>query len=305
MKTLIGGIQKFSTEDGPGIRTSVFVKGCPLRCAWCHNPELILPEQQLMQSGNRCIGCGACQEACPRQAISPGPDGAMTIDRSRCDNCLACTQVCYPCGLRAAATPMTVEEVMAEVVKDRGYYEKTGGGVTLSGGEILTHPDFTRAMLDACQKEGISVALDTCGYVPWSVMEPLCAHPACQVVLYDLKAMDDGVHTRYTGVSNHLILENLTHLAADPALKGKVLLRFPLLSGVNDSDGEAEAAGRFLEKLGLARATLIPYHQLGLAKARGVGQEEEAFSPPDSGRLHRFADILNTHGVTADILGEQ
>lgn len=304
MKTLIGGIQKFSTEDGPGIRTSVFVKGCPLRCKWCHNPELISPEQVLMQSRNRCIGCGYCIQICPRRAISKNASGEIEIDRSLCNSCMKCADACYAGGLRAAAKPMSVDEIMEEVRKDKSYYEKTGGGVTLSGGEITSHPAFAAAMLDACRKEGIPVALDTCGFAEYGVLRELAAHPACRTVLYDLKSMDDEIHRAYTGVSNRLILENLGKLSVDAELREKILIRLPQIHGVNDTDGQIRAVGELMERCGLKAATLIPYHELGIAKSRSIGQQGERFFAPDAGRLRELARILSEYGVHAQILGE-
>lgn len=288
---LIGGIQKFSTEDGPGIRTTVFLKGCPLACQWCHNPELIDPGIQLMASPSKCIGCRACVTVCSQDAISfsPGPEGTgLKVDRERCNSCMKCVDVCYAKAMQAVGREMTVDQVMDEVRKDKGFYDNTGGGLTLSGGELLTQKEFALAMMEACQQEGIQVVLDTSGYGALEDLVELASRPNCTHVLYDLKLVDPDIHQQYTGVDNDLILANLRALAAHPELKKKLVIRIPLIQGVNDAEEAAQAAADLLASLELTRVELLTYHELGIPKARNVGIEPIKFSPPDEERLDQI-----------------
>lgn len=347
-RALIGNIQKFSTEDGPGIRTTVFFKGCPLRCLWCHNPEMIEPRQELIQSPNNCIGCGSCIKACPQNAITvqkvdvpdapagacasaeapakdpaadqtavadqtapvagtiagtpdrdpaadqttPASAGTIAIDRTRCDLCMKCTQVCYAQALRPVAKLMTASEIAEEVAADKGFYDNTGGGVTLSGGEVLMHADFARRLIEILGEQGIGVCLDTCGYGDPEALRVLARMENVTNILYDMKALDDEVHQAYTGVSNRRIIENLRLLADDPATKNKIILRMPLIRGVNDDPDMIKRTGTLCRKLGLGRIDLLPYHDLGVAKARNVGGTQQTFAPPTDERMAEIRQIL-------------
>ena len=233
---LVGGIQKFSTEDGPGIRTTVFLKGCPLDCKWCHNPELIDPGIQLMRCPNNCIGCGACAQVCPTSAIS-FPGGEFHIDRDACSRCMKCTEACWSKALNAAGQWMSVEEVMSQVLQDKDFYRHTGGGMTISGGELLTQPDFAEALMDACGDEEIWTVLDTSGYGPRETLLRLASHGNCDHILFDLKHIESEIHKKYTGVGNELILLNLEALASDPGINPKLIIRMPLISGCERCGG--------------------------------------------------------------------
>lgn len=298
----IGGIQKFSTSDGPGIRTSVFVKGCPLRCKWCHNPELTAIQNQIIYSVNRCIRCGACVKECPKHIISQDADRGILIDRKKCSLCKICVDNCYSKALRMSSEPMTVEEVMRIVLQDKDFYDKSGGGVTLSGGEILAHPGFALRFSEECKKNGIQYVIDTSGYGDFSTLFTLAED--AQMILYDMKAIDDDIHMEYTGKSNVLILENLIKLTTFPDIRSKIQMRMPLVSGVNDTDEIIKKTAAFYRKYELSEVMLIPYHDLGNAKRRGLGEREYLFAPSAHERIEWMKAVFRQHGIKAYVTGE-
>lgn len=244
MQGTIFDIQRFSVHDGPGIRTTVFLKGCPLRCQWCHNPEGLHAQIQLKYQKDLCIGCGLCGARETQEDAQRCPSGALSI-----------------CGRHAAP-----EEVIREVMKDAAFYG-ADGGITLSGGECLLQPDFAAEILRLAKAEGISTAVDTCGYVSWEAFEQVMDH--CDLFLYDVKMMDRDKHKKYTGVYPDLIHENLLRLTKC----GKpVWIRVPVIPGVNDADGDILEIARFLMPLANIREiTLIPYHTLGKSKYETLG----------------------------------
>jgi len=302
IRGLVGGIQKFSTEDGPGIRTTVFLKGCPLRCRWCHNPELIDPEIQLMRCPNNCIGCGACAQVCPQHAISFS-GGEFRIDWNACSRCMKCTEACWSKALNEAGRWMTVGEVMEQVLQDKDFYRHTGGGMTVSGGELLSQPDFTEALMDACGESGIETVLDTSGYGALGTLLGLASHKSCSHILFDLKHIESEAHANYTGTGNELILQNLTALAADPEINPKLIVRMPLIGGVNDSEETIRKTGAFFAANNLKTVTLLPYHELGVSKCRNIGGQPELFKPPASDRIEEIREYFETCGIKAEILG--
>ena len=301
---LVGSIQKFSVEDGPGIRTTVFLKGCPLSCKWCHNPEMIDGKQQLISSPNNCIGCGHCIQICPKGAISMDPEKGIQVDRKTCDVCLQCAKECYAQALRPVAKEMTIDEILATAEQDKRFYDHTGGGITVSGGEMLTHADFVGRLIDEAAKREIHVCLDTSGFGDAKSLQELARKENVTDILYDMKAIDDDVHREYTGVSNEKILANLRMLAEDPQTADKLWLRMPLVHGVNDTEEIIRRTGEFYQEIGVKKVNLLPYHNLGISKERNVGGVQEEFQPPSEEWLteieHYFKDELH---LDVSILG--
>jgi pyruvate formate lyase activating enzyme len=276
-------IKRYSIHDGPGIRTTVFLKGCSLRCLWCHNPESVDPGPELMHWPARCSRCYACVKACPKGAIAIDTAGAIAIDRKACDLCGKCAEACLYDAMQMVGREMSVEDVLAEVEKDRVFYEQSGGGVTLSGGDPFVQSAFAEALLDGCRSRGIPTAVDTAGFSRDGVLDRFAAKAG--LILYDLKCMDDARHKELTGVSNIPIIENLKRLAAG---RTEVWVRFPLVAGVNDDDENVWRTVALLRSLKtIRRVGILPYHSGGLEKARRIGRETHfrKFETPSEERI--------------------
>lgn len=306
-------IQGFSVQDGPGIRTTVFMKGCPLRCPWCHSPESQQFYAQLSWLSTRCVGlakCGKCLEACSKGAISPGKSTKnpatqedlqhIHIDRSICDHCGDCTAACCYKALYMCGTDYTVEELLTRVCKDIPFYEQSGGGVTLSGGETLSQPEFTLQVLKGLKERGIHTALDTAGYAPYTVIEPLL--PYTDLFLYDLKHMDSELHKAAIGVPNELILDNARKIAKSG---GKMQVRIPVIPEFNDSEENIRETGMFCKALGDAVTViqLLPYHNLGVMKYQRIDDSRAVLEavPPSDEKIRSIKELLENLGLAVTV----
>lgn len=290
---IIFDIKKYSIHDGPGTRTTVHMKGCPLSCWWCHNPESQPMTPAILFRAERCIGCGACVRSCPTKAIT-AEEGTLKTDPGLCDGCGICADVC-PSGARElCGRKYTVSELMTELRKDEIFF-RDGGGVTFSGGEPLMQPKFVIASLKACGREGFHRAIDTCGFVERNVL--LEAARETDLFLYDLKHMDPVEHKKYTGVDNRIILENLTALSEAGA---KINIRFPFMPGLNSDDENVRAMGEFVSNLkGVTLVSILPYHTVARGKHERWGLEYRLpdLLPPTESQIVRAARILEGFGL--------
>jgi pyruvate formate lyase activating enzyme len=299
---MVFNISRYAIHDGPGIRTTVFLKGCPLNCWWCHNPESISPEPQLSFRPNRCIRCGACVEKCPNHALAMSDEG-LTTDPKACLLSFACAAACPADAREVVGRAMSVAEVMAEIAKDVPFYDESGGGVTFSGGEPLMQPEFLIELLDACGRLDLHRVVDTSGYAHHDTL--LEVSRRTDLFLYDLKHMDSEVHRKYTGVGNELILDNLSALSSrDVDLR----IRFPLIPGINDDGENVEKMAWFLRKLRRAPAVdVLPYHDVAVSKYTRFGYNYRlaGISGPGSQQIQHVAATLSSHGLVVTIGGNE
>jgi pyruvate formate lyase activating enzyme len=300
-KGIIFDIARYSIHDGPGIRTTVYMKGCPLNCLWCHNPEGIRPEPQISYLKNRCIGCGNCISVCPHGAISCEEDGSIRIDYSKCAACGDCAEQCNSLALELVGKEMSVGELVSAVERDKAFYEESGGGVTFSGGEPFMQPDFLLEALTECRKRGIRTAVETCGFCDSQIL--MDAAEKTGLFLFDVKLMDSNRHKKATGVPNEQILENLSRLIE----KGyNVTVRFPLIPGINDDGENIDSLGRFLSGMKRIPALhILPFHGLGREKALRFGGEYKMTDckPPETKDVEEIADNLRKRKIQVIIGG--
>ena len=281
---LIFNIQKFSLHDGPGIRTTVFLKGCPLDCWWCHNVESQVAGREPMLHLERCSGCGSCVVRCPQGAIAL-VGGKAATDLGACVRCGECLVYCPQNGRNICGQEMSVEAVLAEVLKDQVFYQRSGGGVSFSGGEAMTQLDFLAAALRTCKAAGLHTVVDTSGAVPWTSFERVL--PLTDLFLYDLKLLDDAAHRTYTGVSNRGLLENLCKLSAATEA---IWIRFPVIPSINDGKENIAGSIEFLKTIRFRQLNLLPYHELGKGKAAQLGRayRMEGVTPPSAERMEEL-----------------
>jgi len=297
-KGFIFNIQRFSTEDGPGIRTTVFMKGCPLRCVWCHNPEGLNSYPELMWYETKCISCGECVRNCPNTAIIAISNGLVT-NRGKCQGCGICAKVC-PSGAREmVGRYVSVEEVIREVKKDKIFYDKSEGGVTISGGEPCLQWKFIRDVLRDCKAMGIDTALDTSGYLKWEILDEVLTFT--DLVLYDLKLVDEVKHRRYTGVESRLILDNAKRMSQ---LRLPIWIRIPIIPGYTDDvENIRELAGIIKELKNVERIDLLPHHKLGEAKYKRLGLKYllDGLESPSDEEMEKFRKILDLENLKSAI----
>lgn len=301
-KPLITDIQKYSIHNGAGIRTTVFFKGCPLSCIWCHNPETQSFSEQLLFDRGKCTGCGSCVPACPSKAIRLTGKLAAT-DESKCVHCGVCLDYCLQNIREIAGKHYTIKALMEEIEKDKVFYEQSGGGVTFSGGEVFAQDmDYMEELLSKLHGKGYRIDLDTSGYAPFHQIKRLL--PYVDTFLYDVKIMDTDLHKRYTGVDNHLILENLKKLSEEQAA---IWIRIPVIGGVNNTTAHMEAIAKFIkaEKISIRQIHLLPYHNTGSGKYKRLNREYkgEDYYPPTNDELNNYVTVFQQYGFNRIITG--
>lgn len=275
-KAILFDIERNSYVDGPGIRTTVFFKGCNLHCAWCHNPESQSFSPQMMFYADKCIGCGKCRQVCPHQLQS-------------CSLCGKCALYCPKDARKLCGKEYTTIKVLSEIKKDKAFYDASGGGATFSGGECMLQIDFLEELLKLCKENGIRTAVDTAGHVPYDHFERIL--PYTDLILYDIKLIDSCKHEQFTGVGNELILQNLQRLLASGA---KLWIRIPVIAGVNDDPEDMRRIKEFLDRYGKPeKVELLPYHAMGENKYRALGTDPQPFSKPADEDLAQLKAIFN------------
>lgn len=299
VKGIIFDIKRYAIHDGPGIRTTVFFKGCPLHCWWCHNPEGVILEPELIFKKNRCIkDCTECISYCKRGALS-SVGQYISINREKCNLCSECIHVCPSGALEIIGKEMSVREVMEEIEKEIIFYDESGGGVTFSGGEPLMQPEFLSALLKECKERNIHIAMDTCGYAPSEIINRIS--DKVDFFLYDIKMMDAKKHQEYTGMPNKLILENLKKLAGG----GNILaVRFPVVPGINDDSDNIKKMAEFILSLKtIEDISLLPYHRAGSEKYKRLDRADrmEEIQPPSDEKIIEIKKKLEHYGFKVKI----
>jgi pyruvate formate lyase activating enzyme len=296
-KAIVTNIQGYSIHDGPGIRTVVFLKGCPLRCAWCANPENLVSRVQVGFISRLCQGCGRCAAACRHGAIIPGY--AYRINQEKCTACGECVARCYYDALVRYGTERTSREVFEEVRRDKMFYDTSGGGVTVSGGEPMTRHEFVYELFSLCKEDGISTCVETCGFAPRAAFERIL--PVTDLFLFDLKAMDPALHEKFTGCGNAPILDNARYLADEGA---DILFRQPLVPGYTDAEENIRRTAEFILSLGGGYAIeLMPFHRAGAPKyaALGLPYEAEHLTPLTEAQIARARELYLDCGVRCTV----
>lgn len=293
VKGMVLEIQRFSIHDGPGIRTTVFLKGCPLQCKWCHNPESQSSKPILSFIESKCIGCGYCFEHCPNDAHKL-LDGRHVIDRSTCTGCGQCTRKCYAKALELVGEQMSAEDVIEIVIRDKPFYGNSGGGLTVSGGEPAAQPLFTEKLLKLAKQSSLHTAVETCGYCKWSFLERII--PFTDIFLFDWKETDSQRHLEYCGVDNSLIRSNLEKLSEAGS---EIVLRCPVIPSLNDRDEHFQGIAELYRNLNISAVEIMPYHRLGESKYERFGLSNKTFvsQQPEEETVKSWLQGLKVLGV--------
>jgi len=301
---LIFDIHRFALDDGPGIRTTVFLKGCPLACCWCHNPESIHIEQETAFYAERCVLCGSCKAVCPETAISDSP--ALQIDRSRCTSCGRCADSCPAKAIVIMGNEYPLEDLMEIILRDRHFFDASGGGVTFSGGEPTLWMDYLSTLLMALKTENLHTAIQTCGLFDYSGFSQKVL-PFIDLIMFDIKLIDATKHLKYTGHDNSSMLENFRRLTKDAG--NRVLPRVPLVPGITATPDNLLEIASFLAYLGYLRCDLLPYNPAGIDKRRIRGMKlpphlpESPLEPGEEDNLRKlFLGRLTQHSVSTVLL---
>lgn len=298
MKASIFNIQKFSIHDGPGIRTTVFFKGCPLQCIWCHNPESQNSGKEILYDKNKCTLCGSCIKICQNNAIEI-KDNDLEMNMDKCTFCGDCTVSCINSARQIAGKEYTMDQVMKEVLKDRVFYKNSKGGVTLSGGEPLIYAAFVEELLMKLKKENIHTAVDTCGAVDFKVLERISEYT--DLFLYDIKSTDEEKHILYTGVSNKNIIENLIKLSK---IHNNINLRLPIIEGINADENHIFEILKLIKNTNIKKINLLPYHDIAMHKYEKLGRKYyEYMKRPADEKLKRYKGIFEKEGYRVKIGG--
>ena len=300
MEGQVFNIMKYAVHDGPGIRTTIFLKGCPLNCWWCHNPESQKLNPQLTIFPNRCIGCMECASVCKENAITAVPGGVIT-DLNKCNDCGDCTLVCFAEAREMAGKTMSVDEVVKEVLKDKVFYDESGGGVTFSGGEPLMQSSYLLELLRKMKKLNIHTTIDTCGFAPTEILKEVAEFT--DLFLFDLKHMDTIKHKKYTGVSNELILKNLNMLHK---MGKEIIIRIPIIPGFNDRKEELDDFKNYIMELkNIKEVNLLPYHGIGQEKYNRIGKHYKMkdVNEPSDEDMQYAARLMDGCGVAVKIGG--
>jgi pyruvate formate lyase activating enzyme len=302
LKAIIFDIQRFSIHDGPGIRTLIFMSGCSLTCLWCSNPESQSRAPKLVLTAEKCVRSDRCQQVCPTRAISVH-GSRLVLDRSLCNLCGECVKTCYAGAWSILGREVDVNYIVKEIEKDALFYKNSGGGVTFGGGEPTLWPDFISAVSKECHRKGISVAIETCGHVPWKNFEEILDN--VDLVMYDVKHMDPKMHEKLCGHPNELILDNLKRISKRGNME--VIIRVPIIPGLNDSEDNISSTARFVVSLNsnIKRVELLPYHKLGVKKHERLGRKYacEDVEVPSGEHMQSIKRIMENCGLNVQIGG--
>ncbi len=291
-------VDTFAVHDGPGIRMAVYMKGCPLHCAWCHSPESQRPDPEIALLKDRCVYCGTCQTVCPQDEHDVA-EGHHAISRHRCTTCGSCIEHCARGALISKGYTLSADQIVGRAVHMRPFFDHSGGGVTLTGGEVSQQAEFAEALLAGCREAGIHTAIETCGLCAWPTLERLS--DLSDLVLYDLKLIEDGAHYRWTGASNRPILENAQKLASHGST---VLIRVPLIPGVTDTQENLRGIFDFMRRAGLDTVELLPYNAAAPAKYAWLGREYSIVGEPQTAdALTRMTRLARDTGLTTTLSG--